>query len=813
MSTPTYFGGQPSNMGRVTALPATTFAELVEQFIAAPIALGITQAEMQALPEAEQNEKKKTAYLVPAVFKTSPSPRQTGSATHCNLLFIDVDDPKEASRIINAGVNILLGDMSAVVWHTARSVPDRPRLRIMVPANGVPVAQYAMAVTGLAGLLGMNDLTHESKVAVQPMYLPVEYTDMVEGPIVYSKTDGTVFDHSQLVELEGLKRTTDEVVDVDIGDIEYLRAPLEDVTVEEVADALSKVDPACSHQEWVEVGMGLKHQFGAAGFDLWDQWSAQSKDKYPQQSEMKKKWESFRANPKDRVPTTIRSVIKVAVEAGWNNRPIAGRMFESAREWIRDSARTPEDLLVHGAKRIAKLGAVVGPLEQKVLVADLFGATKARGLRGPTVVDLAKEIRRLSSAATRANSSQPPWATGIVFLTAPNLFFRYLDNRKMRGEVVDLIYKSPNPEISARDYLIHDIGIPVVENLRYNPAETKRVFTHEGVPYINTYRPTYARPDKSMAIEAGELYLRHAQNLLGDPYWITFTDWDAYQVQHSGKKIRWAPAIQSGVGGGKGFLAYILTLILGQSNVQRLAAEHILEGNHNGWAAGSQLTVVDEVRIIGPNRHRIMDKLKPVISDDMVSVRQIYEPVMTCPNVTNYLFFTNYHDALAVHSDDRRYFYVESPLQTKKQILNLGPTYFDDLYRDATRLAGGLRAFFEAWPISKNFEPEGRAPMTPFLRTLAMQTATPLARAVLDTIHDQPHPLVRKDLVSLTALRAMMPTNNLPPFTDQGLSSILREEGFVSVGRHQIDGATHALWTMDPDLDTAARAQQRMDLL
>jgi hypothetical protein len=94
-----------------------------------------------------------------------------------------------------------------------------------------------------------------------------------------------------------------------------------------------------------------------------------------------------------------------------------------------------------------------------------------------------------------------------------------------------------------------------------------------------------------------------------------------------------------------------------------------------------------------------------------------------------------------------------------------------------------------------------------------MQTATPLARAVLDTINDQPHPLVRKDLVSLTALRAMMPTNNLPPFTDQGLSSILREEGFVSVGRHQIDGSTHALWTMDPDLDTGARAQQRMDLL
>ena len=42
--------------------------------------------------------------------------------------------------------------------------------------------------------------------------------------------------------------------------------------------------------------------------------------------------------------------------------------------------------------------------------------------------------------------------------------------------------------------------------------------------------------------------------------------------------------------------------------------------------------VVDEVRIIGPNRHRIMDKLKPVISDDMaepeVTIAVEPEPVI-----------------------------------------------------------------------------------------------------------------------------------------------------------------------------------------
>jgi hypothetical protein len=206
-----------------------------------------------------------------------------------------------------------------------------------------------------------------------------------------------------------------------------------------------------------------------------------------------------------------------------------------------------------------------------------------------------------------------------------------------------------------------------------------------------------------------------------------------------------------------------------------------------------------------------MDKMKPCISDDFVSVRNLYEPVTTVPNVANYLMFTNHHDALAVHDEDRRYFVVQSPLQTAADIRNIGgEPLFEDLYRLVSTHGGGIRAFFEQRKISPDFKPDGRAPVTPYLKQLAQATATPLSSAVQDALDDRSHALVAPDLVSITALRGVMPTDRLPVFTDQGLAAVLREKGFINAGRHVIEGAKHSLWvngfTGDPVAEAVLRA-------
>lgn len=75
--------------------------------------------------------------------------------------------------------------------------------------------------------------------------------------------------------------------------------------------ALQSIDPAkLSYQEWVNVGMALKH----AGYDVgtWDDWS-KADDRY-HDGECDKKWQSFRGCD---TPITAGTIIQMALDRGW----------------------------------------------------------------------------------------------------------------------------------------------------------------------------------------------------------------------------------------------------------------------------------------------------------------------------------------------------------------------------------------------------------------------------------------------------------------------------------------------------------------
>jgi len=58
--------------------------------------------------------------------------------------------------------------------------------------------------------------------------------------------------------------------------------------------ALNHLPASIGNDEWVQVGMAIKDKFGDSGFQLWDDWSKSSPDKYPGQREMDTRWKSFR---------------------------------------------------------------------------------------------------------------------------------------------------------------------------------------------------------------------------------------------------------------------------------------------------------------------------------------------------------------------------------------------------------------------------------------------------------------------------------------------------------------------------------------
>ncbi len=809
-----YFSGRSTDLGNVSALPYASFEELCTAVLLEPRTLPITKAALLALPHKEQQLAKRVAYITPAAFSTSPSPRNTESAQVCNLIALDIDDSKEAKRLLSQRCSSVLGELGYVVYHTARSTSEAPRLRVIVSAQGIPLSSYGAAVRTIASMLGLQEPTRESLVAVQPMYLPTMFEGDTASPVIESNAFGEPFipqdvvadtDEPQQPQLDG---------DGPVKDISFLRSPMEGVTTEDAQGALAVLDPDCPMAQWIEIGAALKHQFGEAGMPLWDGWSSKGKKYDPE--EMDARWRSLRANPADRVPVTIRSVFRLAKARGWVNLTLAAKAHASTLEWLRSEARSGEQLLDEGCQRIAKVGPTIGTLERKTLIVTLKDRLVEKKL-GLPLGDIKRKVKELEMDA--AKTGVPPWAKGLCYVTALNQFYRHTTDRRFTPEVIDLMYSVPqigeDRPMRPRDYLIQIAQVPQVENVRYEPRQgTKKFFTAEEKPFVNIYRPSRLQPNAEMADEAGGIFQAHIANLVLEPeYQRHLIDFLAYHIQEPGRKIRHAVLLQSTPGAGKTFLAVALAAMLGSGNVRKLSASAVLDSQYNDWAYGRQIIVMEEVRVAGSNRYAVMDKLKPLISDDEISYSKKYEDNQTVPNTCNYLMFTNHHDSLAVNDDDRRYFVVASPLQRPEQVAALGgQPYFDRLFGMLKANAGGLRSWFEQWTISPGFNPDARAPVTKYLKELAEAAASPLMAAVKLTIDDEPHALVRRDLLSIGCLRACM-NQDLKHFTDQALAGVLRELGWEKAGRHTLEEQRHSLWTRGLGRDAVSTARQRLEFL
>ncbi len=94
---------------------------------------------------------------------------------------------------------------------------------------------------------------------------------------------------------------------------------------DEIRDALRYIDPDCSRDEWIQIGMALHYAGSTTGrlddaLALWDEWSAGSKNKYQGPKHMRQQWGAMRAN-KDNI-VRLGTLFKYARTNGWE-RPAA----------------------------------------------------------------------------------------------------------------------------------------------------------------------------------------------------------------------------------------------------------------------------------------------------------------------------------------------------------------------------------------------------------------------------------------------------------------------------------------------------------
>jgi len=250
-----------------------------------------------------------------------------------------------------------------------------------------------------------------------------------------------------------------------------------------------------------------------------------------------------------------------------------------------------------------------------------------------------------------------------VFVSAQRKFvhkptMRLVDVDAFNMEHLHLMEQFPaHRKMKPAEYLRRVENSEVVHDLMYLPTmwNGDPIFFLDGIKYLNTYNETSV-PKADPAWEskdAWKICLGHIQNILPHD-WQQLLLWMAHNVQHPGKKILWAPVIVGMPGDGKTTIAKMLTAAMGRKHTQVVGMEG-LRSDFNGWAEGKCLSTFEEIRVPGHSRHDFMNKLKTLITNDIVDVVAKGKNSKNVANTQNYIALSNFRDALVLDPDDRRW--------------------------------------------------------------------------------------------------------------------------------------------------------------
>jgi hypothetical protein len=331
MSQHLYFGSDNVKSPTQQAHPDKNFAGFAQSQTTNLPVLPITFDAYHALPKAGQSEIKvvNLPNFVACTFPESPwrGGRTKQNAGPCNLIILDVDDHGDAARLEQSGaLNQALEGLSWFAYRTVSHTPAKPRARVVISAHKIPSTRYADGARTAAKRLGLKQVTPESLIPCQPMFVPCLFKGQDldwDDPVISFRLDGRAFKESDIEEGHSFASDAPAPAVRQEGDddgFQYLRNPLAGYTPAIVTEMLSKLDPDMPRAEWLRVAAALRHQFSddsEQGYEIFDDWSSKGESKYDGPESTRKLWDSLEANPTDRRPITLASLIPMAQENGW----------------------------------------------------------------------------------------------------------------------------------------------------------------------------------------------------------------------------------------------------------------------------------------------------------------------------------------------------------------------------------------------------------------------------------------------------------------------------------------------------------------
>lgn len=267
----------------------------------------------------------------------------------------------------------------------------------------------------------------------------------------------------------------------------------------------------------------------------------------------------------------------------------------------------------------------------------------------------------------------------IMWRKLPKAWTAVLSHPDFR--IVDRLTYSPGEPLFCREQAADSVAIQDCLNL-YNPPDT-----------------TPAEGDVRIFLDLVDHVFDH------DPMAsLHVLQFFAYAVQNPGARINHALVIQGAQGIGKDTIIQTMERVFGYHNCGQVTLANI-ESQFNDWLFGRQMIVFQEMLATG--RRGVYNKLKPYITDPIVSINIKHLQPQRYPNRAVYVFLTNYQHALSIDHGDRRTWVWYSKARPKSP--DFYRRYYDWLADKHS--INALHHFFLTYDIG-NFNPMSAPPIT-----------------------------------------------------------------------------------------------------
>ena len=514
---------------------------------------------------------------------------------------------------------------------------------------------------------------------------------------------------------------------------------------DEVSSLLKNIDHNIPNDGWVKVGMALQSWDNVEGLKLWEDWSKGGNTYRPDECSVR--WKSFQSG----------HFITLGTLHFMSSKSSEIVVESEFQRLLNDTALCTleqlEEVIMPALKSLALSDSKLEIASAKVKSAykDLINVT------------MPINVIRSKLKGVIEKERMPDWCKNWVYVDNIAKYVNVISFLSLSRDGFNLLMGREVPldakgKPSATKY-VADLGfVEVVSQMEYCPALGAGISTVNGVRILNCYNtknvPVPAKRISDQGRSAIEMIEHHLEVLCGDQSNI-FLQWLAFQVQHKGIKILWAPVIQSIEGLGKTFIGDLLGLLLGQNNVGKVSPSQVVS-NFNGWASDVSVNVLEELRVQGHNKYDVVNSLKPLLTDEFIQINKKGVSPYKITNSTNYLCFTNYKNSLPLTKNDRRWWIIFSKIDNLELVgkgLDLSKNeYFDRLFDTLNYTSEILKWLLEI-PISKKFKSLRQAPPTIHKDSMiASITARVEGLEELKDIIDEGGELYNTSVVQLTSL-------------------------------------------------------------